>query len=336
MDLYSYIKELLYQHDCVIIPEFGGFVANYRPARINHGNNTVFPPRKDISFNKSLTHNDGLLISYISESRGIGYVDSKRIVTTFVTDITKRLEKGKQVVFDNVGAFYIDSHRNLQFEPDPLSNFLLDSYGLSEFTFAPLEPYDVQKRIQKKFIDKKPVSIKTRRKVLWRVAIVIPVLVALVVVPLKTDWLQFRTNVSSMNPVSNSEVVDSNLEQPVNDLKNIAQEEENDINKKVVVDELDQPTETVYTDPVEMDDSETITSNRYFIIAGSFRNMGNAERFNEDLISLGYNSTMLNPVDGLHRVTLNGYPSKEEAVIALAELREDPSRQEMWILRNKE
>ena len=311
-------------------------MANYRPARINHGNNTVFPPRKDISFNKSLTHNDGLLISYISESRGIGYVDSKRIVTTFVTDITKRLEKGKQVVFDNVGAFYIDSHRNLQFEPDPLSNFLLDSYGLSEFTFAPLEPYDVQKRIQKKFIDKKPVSIKTRRKVLWRVAIVIPVLVALVVVPLKTDWLQFRTNVSSMNPVSNSEVVDSNLEQPVNDLKNIAQEEENDINKKVVVDELDQPTETVYTDPVEMDDSETITSNRYFIIAGSFRNMGNAERFNEDLISLGYNSTMLNPVDGLHRVTLNGYPSKEEAVIALAELREDPSRQEMWILRNKE
>ncbi len=63
MEISQYIKELLILNDCVIIPEFGGFVANYKPATIE--NNQFFPPAKEIAFNNKLVSNDGLLIKHI-------------------------------------------------------------------------------------------------------------------------------------------------------------------------------------------------------------------------------------------------------------------------------
>jgi len=48
MDISSYISELLFEHDCVIIPNFGGFICNYKPADIHPIQNTVSPPAKAI------------------------------------------------------------------------------------------------------------------------------------------------------------------------------------------------------------------------------------------------------------------------------------------------
>ncbi len=335
MNLYRYIKELLFIHDCVIVPGFGGFVADYRPARINHESNTIVPPGKEIRFNRSLAHNDGLLISYISEEKGIGYVDAKRIVNGFVNELNRKLEKGKNILFEEVGTFYYDRHENLQFEPDPSSNFLPDSYGLYEFAVTPLEEYDVNKRIRKKFADKEPSKSKLRRKVLWRVAIAVPLLVALVVVPLKTDLLKFRTNASSLNPISDVEVIDSNAEQAEEEMQQTVREE-----TVAGGEQLDENQEVIQPTPVDESDaadeglgSETFVPVEYYIIAGSFRITGNAEHYRKQLAAQGYPSIIMEPVNGLHRVTLNSYPTKAEAITALAELRKDPSNKELWILR---
>ena len=61
-----YISELLFLHDCVIIPDFGGFIGKKRSAILNTTTGTLNPPSKQIVFNKNLNANDGLLISYIS------------------------------------------------------------------------------------------------------------------------------------------------------------------------------------------------------------------------------------------------------------------------------
>ncbi|GAJ00206.1 unnamed protein product, partial [marine sediment metagenome] len=203
MDISSYIKDLLLLHDCVIVPKFGGFVANYRAAEINYSNNTLSPPAKDISFNKSLVHNDGLLISYISKCKGIGYIDAKRIVSDFVTETQKKLEKGKKVTFDEIGLFYNDSQHNLQFEPDPSTNFLIDSFGLSFFQFSTIEDYDVSKRIQRKFKDKEAVKIFIKRQTVRRILIGIPLLLALSLIPLKIKYIEnFRSDSFSLSPLN--------------------------------------------------------------------------------------------------------------------------------------
>lgn len=72
MDIAVYIRELLLDHDCVILPDFGGFIGNYVPAHYDSSNN-FYPPTKQISFNKQLCHNDGLLIGKVSKSLTLNY-----------------------------------------------------------------------------------------------------------------------------------------------------------------------------------------------------------------------------------------------------------------------
>ena len=57
----QHIFELLFQHDCVILSDFGGFVANYVSAKVDENTRRIFPPAKTVIFNKYLTNNDGLL-----------------------------------------------------------------------------------------------------------------------------------------------------------------------------------------------------------------------------------------------------------------------------------
>ena len=37
----KYISELLFQNDCVIVPDFGGFVCNNAPSELNEKTNSI-------------------------------------------------------------------------------------------------------------------------------------------------------------------------------------------------------------------------------------------------------------------------------------------------------
>ena len=70
MQLSPYIKDLLYRYECVIIPGFGAFLANYTSASIDADSSTFYPPGKTISFNRQLQTNDGLLANYVASVEG--------------------------------------------------------------------------------------------------------------------------------------------------------------------------------------------------------------------------------------------------------------------------
>ena len=55
MKIEEYISDLLFEHDCVIVPDFGGFVCNYGPAAIDPAKHLFEPPAKRILFNKGLS-----------------------------------------------------------------------------------------------------------------------------------------------------------------------------------------------------------------------------------------------------------------------------------------
>jgi hypothetical protein len=80
MDITAFIRELLFSHDCVIVPGFGGFIGNYNPARIDKSTSTFYPPVKQISFNRNLNHNDGLLVGRVSGFSKVSYGDARNIV----------------------------------------------------------------------------------------------------------------------------------------------------------------------------------------------------------------------------------------------------------------
>ena len=287
MDITAFIRELLFSHDCVIVPGFGGFIGNYTPARIDKTTSTFYPPVKLISFNRNLNHNDGLLVGRISDHAKLNYGDARNIVGEFVASLRRKLDKGEKVVFDNIGSFINNQEGNVQFEPDRNVNYHLDSYGLESFQFSPLESYDVRKRIAR-HIDKDPVRRSSTRKVIWRAAAVaIPLLALMVAVPLKTDLLKSRVESTSLNPLakaefeSNKAAVDSNIPEVVIRVEESAA----------------QPSATEAVVP------EVVAKEAYCIITGSFKVRHNAE-IQADMLSMeGYAPEIIEGPNGFYRVS---------------------------------
>jgi nucleoid DNA-binding protein len=288
MDITSFIRELLFSHDCVIIPGFGGFIGNYTPARIDKSSSTFYPPVKQISFNRNLNHNDGLLVGRISGSAKIPYGDARNIVEEFVTTLRKKLERGEKITFDNIGSFSNNQEGNVQFEPDRNINYHLDSYGLDSFQFLPLEGYDVRKRITR-HIDKGPVQHPAVRKILWRAAIIIPLLAVIVAIPFKTDIFKSKVETTNLNPLVTAEF---------------------ESNKKAV-DENNMPVPAMpEVKNVQPSAGESITSvpaakpdYNYCLITGSFKARLNAETQMEILKEEGYTPEIINGPNGFYRVS---------------------------------
>lgn len=130
MKLDNYIGDLLFKHDCVIVSDFGGFVANYKSASVHPVQHTFTPPAKQVAFNESLKNNDGLLANYISNRLLISYPDAVRLINEFVNASNIKLAINNKLVIESVGELFYDYEKNLQFVPDEKVNYLLDSFGL--------------------------------------------------------------------------------------------------------------------------------------------------------------------------------------------------------------
>src|SRR5438128_1060900 len=115
MKIDKHISELLYDHDCVIVPSFGGFLASYLHAQLNTTQHTFYPPSKKIAFNIFLKNNDGLLANYIAQQESLTYSDALNGIEDFRLDAMKQLQNGKKIVIENVGELFYDKHNNLQF-----------------------------------------------------------------------------------------------------------------------------------------------------------------------------------------------------------------------------
>lgn len=135
MDKHAHISEhlfdLLHHYDCVVIPELGGFVTEYRSARIDKALHIIHPPSKDLRFNAQLKKNDGLLANALSLENELSHEACNAMLKAQVEAYFTELEGGQAVRFDKVGVLYLDSKNNIQFKADSSTNFLLDSFRLN-------------------------------------------------------------------------------------------------------------------------------------------------------------------------------------------------------------
>jgi len=138
MAIANYIKELLYRYDCVIVPNFGGFVTNRISAQIDTDSNTFYPPSKQLGFNHHLTHNDGLLANYIASSENLSFEQANTKISEIVTAWNSSL-KNTPLSIDEVGKFSLNTENHLIFEPYNHVNYLTASFGLMSFESSNIE-----------------------------------------------------------------------------------------------------------------------------------------------------------------------------------------------------
>ena len=129
----QHIATLLKKHDCVIIPEFGGFVGNYSAAKINPINHRFEPPYRKITFNKLLTHNDGLLVSFIAQTNDLSFEEAKQKLTGYSVLLSKKLKDEKKLRFDKIGVLSQNQDGTFRFEQFKDEAFFADGFGLESF-----------------------------------------------------------------------------------------------------------------------------------------------------------------------------------------------------------
>jgi hypothetical protein len=306
VDITAFIRELLFGHDCVAVPGFGGFIGNYVPARIDKSSGTFYPPVKQISFNRNLNHNDGLLIKQISAGLGVNYGDAREMVTEFVARVMKRLGNGETVVFDRIGSFVTNHEGNLEFEPDRSVNYHVDSYGLESFHYQAVQPYDVRKKISARNIGE-PVRHVSLRKYLWRAAVLIPVAAAIIAVSVKTDLFKARVESGTMNPLVSAEFENNRAALEKETLTEPEKGTEAVISKDTAA--------IIIAASAEAPSLKSVTSAAaYYIITGSFQSEENAGKQVSQLQSEGFNPEVIKAANGFYRVCAVACPDLETAI----------------------
>lgn len=306
MEINQYIKELLILNDCVIIPEFGGFVANYKPATIE--NNRFSAPSKEIAFNNKLISNDGLLINFISEKERIDYFSAKQRLDSFVEETIFNLERNRNVYFEGVGYLHFDSRENLLFEPQIKQNILVESFGLQNFSYEKLYQRQLQKPILKHTELLEPIPIIFQKRKLKRLVVALPLLMAMALIPLK----------------NNKEYL---LKSDLGMWETLLQ-----TTPSVSVATPEAVTTAEYTANIPTAEKKT---SQYYIIGGSFQSEENANKYMHQLKSQGFEGQNLGIFSGLHRIAIEGFSSMNEAQKELNLLLHQKPQSGYWIAANE-
>jgi len=368
MDLDRYISDLLLEHNCVIVPHFGGFVGNYIPAKIDRLKNKFQPPSKEISFNQNLIKGDGLLVNQVALGLNISYQRAEIITLDEVDLLKKKLNLEKSIQLKNIGRLFYDKLGNLHFEPSFDLNYSLESYGLSSFHVAPIvKEFKVEKEAVEviKVAEIEPpkeakvipinVPEKERNETWKRVAIAAAILPFMLYV----GWLAFSTELfkgsnfayADLNPFAEKICPTYNvrLVVPLYKVEKLETMFDKQIKGNIisfsVFDKSDDLydadkliwaylTESAVTKVVNTSVAKPVIKKglyKFHIIAGCFGVYRNADRLAAKLRKRGYNSAIIDQNKGLYRVAFQSYTTETEAELALKEIKVSQNKK-AWLL----
>jgi len=183
----------------------------------------------------------------------------------------------------------------------------------------------------------------TRRVLLISSAAVILILAAVLFIPMngdsgfnKIDFGKFFEDLQDQ-PVPEEEDDMENQEQPDDDFdfEDMVRDFEEDIDSATEMENALSPGthETTDTEKKPLDE-EMIQEDyvEYHIIAGSFKNYENAREVQKELTLLGYPSIIIEPGNGIFRVSAISFRDKTTALNELVKFRDKTGRENAWLM----
>lgn len=295
MNLANYINDLLYRYDCVIVPDFGGFVTNTIGAIVSKNHN-FYPPRKQVGFNSHLSHNDGLLANHIAAVENISFEKATTAISLSVIKWKKKLQTEK-VFLENLGNLSLNNEGNLIFEPENKINFLTSSFGLATFTSENIS--------RTRTITPLVAHVENTRK--------IPVFVKYAATVAIICTLGFATSSGLQQHKNNQEIATKKdaLEKQIQSATFMISDPLPTINLSIVKKEIVKP---------------------YHIIAGAFQFKKNAEKKVQQLVKKGFDAKIVGTNKwGLTQVAFESFEKKADAEKLLVKVKETISK-DAWLL----
>ncbi len=326
LDLAFYIRNLLYNHEVVIIPGLGAFLTKYKPAEISTSDNSVTPPSKYIVFNCTLTVTDGVLANYIALQKTISIQEAELYIEREVALINKKLDAEETILLDGIG--YLSKKDGIiRFEKEQEANFFTDTFGLSkvEYKNVDLKPTSAHKREE---VVETPVKKKSNA---WVYVLLVFIIFGggIIYVYFSYPGLVKRAITVFRHPAGQNQFV-----QNKDTLKNRQKDSTTvDSLEKFFDSVTDKKKALALKQAKPINKGENIRQGTtYYIIAGSFNTFGRAVIFSKQLGKHGEKSEVIQFNQDTFRVSLGEFDDKEKALVELEKVRKIKGNEAAWLL----
>lgn len=341
IELERHIEILLLNNDCVIVPDFGGFMAHHVEARYDEDEQIFLPPKRTLGFNPQLTLNDSLLAQSYIEAYDISYPEAVRRIADEVAELKQHLESEGEYTLNDVGVLRVNSYGKYEFEPCEAGILSPELYGLSSFEMhllparqtvtVPTEPVvaveepaveEPKKGVPPASIfldnDDDDRTIHVRVSVVRNVAVAcIAILLFLLIPSPVSNGDSTLLHESSIDTGMLSRILPTTVTQGKPDARKLAAVSKPDANTTV------------------KDTVKTVPTPPFTVVLCSKVTSRNAKSYVKDLQRRGYTEAFVAPQGRLARVLYGHYNTEREAYRVVNKLNNTEEFQDCWVMKVK-
>ena len=347
IELQRHIEILLLAHDCVIVPDFGGFITHNISARYDESDKSFLPPLRTLGFNPQLRMNDSVLAQSYVEAYDLSYPEALLRIENEVAELKKQLESEGHYMLEDLGELTINQDGNYEFTPCESGILSPDLYGLGSFSF---------KRLKDTVAEVIPmVSVEQEQKEEETVSQE-PQLLDFTnseddddtAISIKMSWIRNAVAVAAAivafffiaTPVANSDLGTQTMSQLQHSIlyKLIPQDTTLPAVEPVVTDPATAKVAAIETEDAELEkaaeaEAEAQPTVTYCIIVASQVKLSNAELYVEKLKKNGYPNAHVYISNNTVRVVSDEFASQAEAYQVLNKMNMHEEFYEAWVYK---
>ena len=194
-NLVKNISRLIAQHNCVIMPGVGAFLAHRVPAYYSAKEKIFMPPHRSLAFNPQVTVDDALLLSEYMSDGTLSYEEADERLRNDIEAMRLKLADSGILYFGDLGTFNMDIDGKISFTPNENSIDDPYNYGFEPLAIAPL-----------KELRKKDIVIKRSNIGKYISAVAAAIVAVFVLIPLGSSIFDTdaRLSVAGFAPVEKS------------------------------------------------------------------------------------------------------------------------------------
>ena len=352
IELERHIEVLLLSNDCVIVPDFGGFMAHHVDAHYDEEEGCFLPPQRTLGFNPQLKINDSLLAQSYVETYDISYPEAVIRIEDEVNELKMHLQTEGIYELNDIGTLEFNENGNYVFTPCEAGILTPNLYGLCSFDMKPfnmsvseknteskgeqetaqvisMNPFNHNEETTKNEEDDEEDVVRIKFSWIRNAVAVAAILLAIFFAALPTGKTEMMTRtISNINNgllfgMMSKDTNTSKIEIDKADIQK-------NTNKADTVIELQKIKEdvTAKTKPIE--------KGGYCIVLASQVSKRNAEIFIEKLKKKGLDSVELytkSRVQTIRRVVCGNYQTQEEAYKALRKIHKNEELKDAWVYK---
>lgn len=326
IELSKHIEILLLKHNCVIVPQLGGFIAQDVPARYVPEENLFLPPHRTVGFNPQLTLNDGLLVQSYMQAYDTNYPETLKLIEQAVSSLNTELQQKGEYELNGIGKLSLNIDGVYNFTPNEAGILSPDLYGLDAVSLKlgnneTEESHHIkneENREAQTHRNTKNYTFSINRELVNYVA------AAVVAIFFYFVWATPIADNANITPQQASLLFPHTIQHVQKSIPEFVPVEKDSIVATTPTANKSE-NQTVETEPQD-----------YAIVLVSCVPMKNAEAFVEELKAKGLENVSILTKRNMIRVVYGAYVSEAEAYTDLVKLRkQDSTFKDAWILHTK-